>query len=145
MGARTTIVLRNIPMNLTQIIILTAAFILPFPILAGPPDGMKPEMIPIRTQCLAASEDPNHFTTVVGALTRDFGVHVSMTFSASPEQKVAIVENPDTTLAGVLLITPHATCLAFSGRDAVHFDRPPDMKPPEIDVHNPAVEKDVES
>ena len=115
------------------------------PSFADAPEGMVPEMVPLRAMCLPASVDPNHFTTVIGALTEDFAVHVSMTFSASATQKVAIVENPDTNLAGVLMITPNGTCVAFSGRDVQHFDRPSNMKPPEIDVHKPQAKEDVES
>ena len=125
--------------------VLVAPLLWSPPLVADAPEGMVTEMIPLRASCLPAHVDPQHFTTVVGALTRDYAVHVSITFSASPEQKIAILENPETGLAGVLMITPHSTCIAFSGRDAAHFDRPPNMRPPEIDVHEPPTAKDVES
>ena len=64
----------------------------------------------------------------MGALINDYGVHISMTFSASQDQsrRVAIIENPDTGLAGVLMITDEQTCIAFSGEDRKAFIRPPD-------------------
>ena len=63
----------------------------------------------------------------MGALITDYGVHISMTFSASQDQsrKVAIIENPVTNLAGVLMITDEQTCIAFSGEDRKVFVRPP--------------------
>ena len=64
----------------------------------------------------------------MGALIQDYGVHISMTFSASLDQsrRVAIIENPSTGLAGVLMITDEKTCIAFSGEDRKEFIRPPD-------------------
>ena len=51
-----------------------------------------------------------------------------MTFSASLDQsqRVAIIENPDTGLAGVLIITDEQTCIALSGEGRQEFIRPPD-------------------
>lgn len=119
--------------------------LLVYPAVAGPPEGMVPETIPLHVMCLPSTVDSNHFATVVGALTNDYAVHVSMTFTANAVRKVAIVENPDTTLAGILLITPHGTCVAFSGRDAQHFDRPAGIKPPEVDINEPEDKGEVES
>jgi hypothetical protein len=95
---------------------------------AGPPEGMVKQMIPFPAMCLPATVEKHHFATLMGALINDYGVHISMTFSASPfqSQRVAIIENPDTGLAGVLIITDEQTCIAFSGEGRQEFIRPPD-------------------
>ena len=96
--------------------------------LAGPPKGMVKQMIPFPAMCLPATVAENHFAVLMGALFADYGVHISMTFSASLDQsrRVAIIENPATGLAGVLMITDEQTCIAFSGEDRQEFIRPPD-------------------
>ena len=96
--------------------------------LAGPPKGMVKQMIPFPAMCLPATVAENHFAILMGALINDYGVHISMTFSASPDQsrRVAIIENPATGLAGVLMVTDEHTCIAFSGEDRQEFIRPPD-------------------
>jgi len=95
---------------------------------AGPPEGMVKQMIPFPAMCLPATVAENHFAVLMGALITDYGVHISMTFSASLDQsrRVAIIENPATGLAGVLIITDEQTCIAFSGEDRQEFIRPPD-------------------
>ena len=95
---------------------------------AGPPEGMVKQMIPFPAMCLPATVAENHFAVLMGALITDYGVHISMTFSASLDQsrRVAIIENPATGLAGVLMITDEQTCIAFSGEDRKEFTRPPD-------------------
>ena len=95
---------------------------------AGPPEGMVKQMIPFPAMCLPATVEKHHFAALMGALINDYGVHISMTFSASQDQsrRVAIIENPDTGLAGVLMITDEQTCIAFSGEDRKAFIRPPD-------------------
>ena len=95
---------------------------------AGPPEGMVKQMIPFPAMCLPATVEEHHFAALMGALISDYGVHISMTFSASPfqSQRVAIIENPDTGLAGVLIITDEQTCIAFSGEGRQEFIRPPD-------------------
>ena len=95
---------------------------------AGPPEGMVKQMIPFPAMCLPATVEKHHFATLMGALINDYGVHISMTFSASLDQsqRVAIIENPATGLAGVLMITDEQTCIAFSGQDRQEFIRPPD-------------------
>jgi len=96
--------------------------------LAGPPEGMVKQMIPFPAMCLPATVAENHFAVLMGALITDYGVHISMTFSATLDQskRVAIIENPATGLAGVLMITDEQTCIAFSGEDRKAFVRPPD-------------------
>ena len=95
---------------------------------AGPPEGMVKQMIPFPAMCLPATVEEHHFAALMGALISDYGVHISMTFSASPfqSQRVAIIENPDTGLAGVLIITDEQTCIALSGEGRQEFIRPPD-------------------
>ena len=95
---------------------------------AGPPEGMVKQMIPFPAMCLPATVEEHHFAALMGALISDYGVHISMTFSASPfqSQRVAIIENPDTGLAGVLIITDEQTCIALSGEGRQEFVRPPD-------------------
>jgi hypothetical protein len=97
-------------------------------VLAGPPKGMVRQMIPFPAMCLPATEARNHFAVLMGELIADYGVHISMTFSANQDQsqRVAIIENPATGLAGVLMITDEQTCIAFSGEDRKAFIRPPD-------------------
>jgi len=109
---------------------LIFSFLLLFPLVtfSGPPEGMVKEMIPFPAMCLPATVAKNHFAVLMGALIQDYGVHISLTFSASQDQsrRVAIIENPGTGLAGVLMITDEKTCIAFSGEDRKEFIRPPD-------------------
>ena len=95
---------------------------------ADPPEGMVKQMIPFPAMCLPATVEKHHFAALMGALISDYGVHISMTFSASQDQsrRVAIIENPHSGLAGVLMITDEQTCIAFSGEDRKEFIRPPD-------------------
>ena len=71
--------------------------------LAGPPEGMVKQMIPFPAMCLPATVEKHHFAALMGALIDDYGVHISMTFSATLDQskRVAIIENPATGLATV--------------------------------------------
>ena len=103
---------------------------------AGPPEGMVRQMIPFPAMCLPATAAQNHFATLMGALITDYGVHISMTFSSSPDQsqRVAIIENPHSGLAGVLMITDEQSCIAFSGEDRQEFMRPPDHPMGELNM-----------
>ena len=96
-------------------------------VTAGPPEGMVKQMIPFPAMCLPATVEKHHFAALMGALINDYGVHISMTFSASQDQsrRVAIIENPATGLAGVLMITDEQSCIAFSGEDRQGYIRPP--------------------
>jgi len=107
--------------------LLFMLLLLAAPALAGPPEGMVKQMIPFPAMCLPATVAENHFAVLMGALINDYGVHISMTFSASQDQsrRVAIIENPATGLAGVLMIMDDQTCIAFSGEDRASFIRPP--------------------
>ena len=110
-----------------QALLLGLVALIAFPVSAGPPEGMERQMIPFPAMCLPATVAKNHFAVLMGALITDYGVHISMTFSASQDQsrRVAIIENPATGLAGVLMITDEQTCIAFSGEDRKEFVRPP--------------------
>ena len=94
----------------------------------GPPEGMVKQMIPFPAMCLPATVEKHHFAALMGALISDYGVHISMTFSATQDQskRIAIIENQATGLAGVLMITDEQTCIAFSGEDRQVYIRPPD-------------------
>ena len=108
---------------------LLAALLILSPVVnAGPPEGMVKQMIPFPAMCLPATVEKHHFAALMGALISDYGVHISMTFRASQDQsrRVAIIENPATGLAGVLMVTDEQTCIAFSGEDRQEFIRPPD-------------------
>ena len=113
--------MKNIVYLLIGLAMVTSSF-------AGPPEGMVKQMIPFPAMCLPATAEKPHFAALMGALIADYGVHISMTFSASPfqSQRVAIIENPDTGLAGVLIITDEQTCIALSGEGRQEFIRPPD-------------------
>ena len=113
--------MKNIVYLLIGLAMVTSAF-------ASPPEGMVKQMIPFPAMCLPATAEEHHFAALMGALIDDYGVHISMTFSSTPDQsqRVAIIENPDTGLAGVLMITDEQTCIAFSGQDRQEFIRPPD-------------------
>ena len=106
---------------------LLLSLLLMVPAYAGPPEGMVKQMIPFPAMCLPATVEKHHFAALMGALISDYGVHISMTFSASQDQsrRVAIIENPATGLAGVLMITDEQTCIAFSGEDRQGYIRPP--------------------
>ena len=95
---------------------------------AGPPEGMVKQMIPFPAMCLPATVEPHHFSALMIALIRDYGVHISMSFSASPDQskRVVIIEAPHSGLAGVLMITDEQSCIFVSGEDRQVFIRPPD-------------------
>ena len=107
---------------------ILCSFTLGLNAFAGPPEGMVKKMIPFPAMCLPATVEKHHFATLMGALINDYGVHISMTCSASLDQskRVAIIENPATGLAGVLMISDEQTCIAFSGEDRQEFIRPPD-------------------
>ena len=92
---------------------------------AGPPEGLIRKMTMLPMMCLQSDVDPNHFASLVGELTTDYGVHISMTFSADAEKtrRIAIIENPDVGMVGVLMNTDHETCIAFSGQDRKVFVR----------------------
>ena len=74
-------------------------------------------------------------SSLMGALTKDYAVHVASTFTENPEAFIMIVENPDTETAAIIRITEHSSCLIFSGVDLQHFTRPDGMAPPKASIN----------
>ena len=103
---------------------------LSIPAYAGPPENAKKLMIPYPSICTPS------MTEMMGALTTDYAVHISMTFEESPITGVVVLHNPDTRTAAVLHISEAMTCLVFSGQNLNMFDRPEDMAPPEVQVED---------
>ena len=95
---------------------------------AGAPEGAKKLLIPFPSLCTSG------MTEMMGALTLDYAVHISMTFEETPITGVVIVHNPETRTAAVLHISEARTCLVFSGLNLQMFDRPEGMAPPKEQV-----------
>ena len=95
---------------------------------AGPPENAQKLMIPFPAVCTPG------MTEMMGALTTDYAVHISMTFEETPITGVVIVHNPNTQTAAVLHISESMTCLVFSGLNAQTFVRPEGMAPPKETV-----------
>ena len=74
-------------------------------------------------------------SSLMSALTRDYAVHVAVTFTENPEAFIMIVENPDTETAAIIRITEPSACLIFSGVDVQHFTRPEGMALPEASIN----------
>ena len=96
--------------------------------LAGAPENAQKLMIPYPSICTPG------MTEMMGALTTDYAVHISMTFEETPITGVVIVHNPNTNTAAVLHISEARTCLVFSGLNAQTFVRPEGMALPEVEV-----------
>ena len=73
-------------------------------------------------------------SSLMGALTTDYAVHVASTFMENPEAHIMIVENPDTETAAIIRITERSACLVFSGAELQHFTRPEGMALPEASI-----------
>ena len=95
---------------------------------AGPPENSQKLMIPFPSVCTPG------MTEMMGALTTDYAVHISMTFEETPITGIVIVHNPNTQTAAVLHISEARTCLVFSGLNAQTFVRPEGMAPPKEQV-----------
>jgi hypothetical protein len=95
---------------------------------AGPPEDSKKLMMPFPVVCTPG------VTSMMGALTTDYAVHISMTFEETPITGIVVVYNPNTRTAAVLHISEARTCLVFSGLNAQTFVRPEGMAPPKVDV-----------
>ena len=74
-------------------------------------------------------------SSLMGALTTDYAVHVASTFMENPEAHIMIVENPDTETAAIIRITRNSACLIFSGVNLQHFSRPDGMAPPKASIN----------
>ena len=95
---------------------------------ATPPENAKKLMIPFPVICTPT------MTEMMGALTKDYAVHIAMTFEETPITGIVVLQNPDTLTAAVLYISAERTCLIFSGLNLQVFDRPEGMAPPEEEV-----------
>ena len=95
---------------------------------ADAPENAQKLMIPFPVICTP------RMTEMMGALTTDYAVHISMTFEETPITGIVILHNPDTNTAAVLHISEARTCLVFSGLNAQTFVRPEGMAPPEVEV-----------
>ena len=113
--------MKNIVYLLIGLALSAAAF-------AGPPENARKLMIPYPSICTPG------MTEMMGALTTDYAVHISMTFEETPITGVVILHNPDTRTAAVLHISEAKTCLVFSGLNLLLFDRPEGMAPPKEEV-----------
>ena len=99
-----------------------------FPVYSGPPENAEKLMLPFPVVCTPT------MTEMMGALTEDYAVHISMTFEETPITGVIVVQNPDTQTAAVLHIRTDRACLVFSGLNMQLFDRPEGMAPPKEKV-----------
>ena len=107
---------------------LLVLLVLSIPAYAGPPEDAKKLMIPFPVVCTPG------MTSMMGALTTDYAVHISMTFEETPITGIVGLHNPNTQTAAVLHISEARTCLVFSGLNAQLFERPEGMAPPEVEV-----------
>ena len=92
------------------------------------PENAQKLMVPFPVICTSG------MTEMMGALTVDYAVHISMTFEETPITGIVILHNPDTNTAAVLHISEARTCLVFSGLNAQTFVRPEGMAPPKEEV-----------
>ena len=113
--------MKNIVYLLIGLALSTAAF-------AGPHENARKLMVPYPSICTPG------MTEMMGALTTDYAVHISMTFEESPITGVVVLHNPNTRTAAVLHISEAKTCLVFSGLNLLLFDRPEGMAPPKEEV-----------
>jgi len=98
---------------------------------AGPPKDAQRVMKTFPSVCTPTLE------SLLEALTRDYAVHVSITFEESMDSYIMIVENPDTSSMAVIHIdVPNEmACLVFSGIRVQRYVRPEGMAPPEVDIY----------
>ena len=97
---------------------------------AGPPEGAQKIMIPYP------SISTPGMTEMMGALTTDYAVHISMTFEESPITGIVVLHNPNTQTAAVLHVSEAMTCLVFSGQNLNMFERPEGMARPKEQVED---------
>jgi hypothetical protein len=107
---------------------ILCSFTLSLNAFAAPPKNAQKLMIPYPSLCTPT------MTEMMGALTTDYAVHISMTFEETPITGIVVVHNPNTKTAAVLHISAERTCLVFSGLNLQMFDRPDDMAPPKAQV-----------
>jgi len=107
---------------------LLLSLVLMMPAYAGAPVDSYKEIKAYHVLCTPT------LSSLMGALTTDYAVHVASTFTENPEAHIMIVENPDTETAAIIRITQQSACLIFSGTDLQHFSRPDGMAPPEASI-----------
>tara|TARA_R100001086_G_scaffold223065_1_gene140669 strand:- start:95 stop:454 length:360 start_codon:yes stop_codon:yes gene_type:complete len=110
-----------------KLLLLLALAVMPIA-YAGAPEDARKLMIPFPVVCTPG------MTSMMGALTTDYAVHISMTFEETPITGIVVLHNPNTNTAAVLHISEARTCLVFSGLNAQIFVRPEGMAPPEVEV-----------
>jgi len=103
---------------------ILCSFTLGLNTFAGPPKNATKHMLPFPVVCTPT------MTEMMGALTTDYAVHISMTFEETPITGIIIVHNPNTQTAAVIHISTERTCLVFSGLNMQLFDRPEGMAEP---------------
>ena len=108
--------------------IFSILLLFPLAAFADAPKDAKKLMIPFPVLCTPG------MTSMMGALTADYAVHISMTFEETPITGIVVVHNPNTQTAAVLHISEARTCLVFSGLNAQTFVRPDGMAPPKEQV-----------
>ena len=113
--------MKNIVYLMIGLAMVTSAF-------AGPPKNATKQVVPYPVLCTPTMAE------MMGALTKDYAVHISMIFEETPADGIVIVHNPDTKTAAVLHMSKERTCLVFSGLNMQLFDRPEGMAPPEVEV-----------
>jgi hypothetical protein len=107
---------------------ILCSFTLGLNTFAGPPKNATKHMLPFPVVCTPT------MTEMMGALTTDYAVHISMTFEETPITGIIVVHNPNTKTAAVLHVSEAMTCLVFSGLNLQMFDRPEGMAPPKEEV-----------
>ena len=95
---------------------------------AGPPENATKHMMPFPVICTPTVGE------MMEELTKDYAVHISMTFEETPTTGVVIVQNPNTHTAAILHLPSERTCLVFSGLNMQLFVRPEGMAEPEVDI-----------
>ena len=95
---------------------------------AGPPKNATKHMMPFPVICTPTIGE------LMEALTKDYAVHISMTFEETPENGIIIVQNPNTQTAAVIHMNKERTCLVFSGLNMQEFVRPEGMADPLVEI-----------
>ena len=108
---------------------LLLSLVLMMPAYAGAPVDSYKEIKAYHVLCTPT------LSSLMGALTTDYAVHVASTFTENPEAFIMIVENPDTETAAIIRITEQSACLIFSGIELQHFTRPEGMAPPKASIN----------
>ena len=103
---------------------ILCSFTLGLNTFAGPPKNATKHMLPFPVVCTPT------MTEMMGALTTDYAVHISMTFEETPITGIIVVHNPNTKTAAVMHISAERTCLVFSGLNMQLFERPEGMAEP---------------